>query len=106
VHFLLQGEFVSAWNMNPMLLLVGVPTMLFFGVQEAAILVMGRRVSIFRLPAAMGWVLAGVFVLWFIVRNLPMETGWPIRPSEASTTHLLGLMAIAPIMMINREVGG
>ncbi|VGO11702.1 hypothetical protein PDESU_00248 [Pontiella desulfatans] len=67
IHFLLQGNLAAAWAMNPLTILL-LPGLVFLGIAE---LLFRRHDIATRIPPVWLWLLAAVFILFGILRNLP-----------------------------------
>lgn len=80
-HHLLQGRAGTAMGYNPLLVVVGVPVVLYtlasLGYQAAA----GRRFRRWALPGYVGWAAVVVVVGFLVVRNLPGERFDALRPT-------------------------
>lgn len=68
IHYLLQGELAQAWAMNPMTVLL-LPLLL---VLAGAELIFRRYDLAHRIPVRLIWLMLAVYILFGILRNIPM----------------------------------
>ncbi|MDF7801232.1 DUF2752 domain-containing protein [Pontiellaceae bacterium B1224] len=68
IHFLLQGEFSNAWTMNPLTVLL-LPGLFILAGAE---LIFNRHDISTRIRPAYLWALIVIFILFGILRNLPV----------------------------------
>lgn len=82
IHHLANGRLVTAWNLNPMLLIIGLPLLVMGLVSETRLAVSGnvRPAPSWMLRFAL--VAALVLLAWGVVRNLPIDSPIPLVPNE------------------------
>ncbi len=71
LHLLLHGDVIGALRQNA-LTVVSLPFLAYAGLHERAAAFTGRARPTFRLRTRWIWMLAGVVVLFFILRNVPI----------------------------------
>lgn len=86
VHYLVNLDPGMAWRHNPALLLIGVPLLLFFMAGLIATITAGRHWSLVA-PRRTGLLIAGMFIVYAVVRNLPYPAFDALRPPVISETH-------------------
>lgn len=69
IHHLLQGELTLAWSMNPLAVLL-LPVLMVLAGAELLFL---RYDVAQRIPARWIWLLLAVFILFGILRNIPVH---------------------------------
>jgi len=69
IHYLLQGELTQAWAMNPLVVLL-LPVLM---VLAAAELLFRRYDLSHRIPVRVIWILLAVYILFGILRNIPVH---------------------------------
>lgn len=69
IHYLLQGELAQAWAMNPLTVIL-LPVLLILASAE---LFFHRYDLGLRIPARWIWLLLVVFILFGILRNIPVH---------------------------------
>lgn len=71
LHQLLHGNLLGALSLNP-LMVSALPFIAYAGLSAAVRAVRGRGLPRVFLPAAWIWVIFGVIVLFWILRNIPV----------------------------------
>ena len=82
IHHVANGRLEAAWNLNPMLLIVGLPLMLLLIVSESRLAASGIMRPAGTWLVRLALAAAILLVIWGIVRNLPIESPIPLVPQE------------------------
>lgn len=84
---LLHGEVASAWQCNPMLLILGLPAIGWLLVTLLSEVLLGVRIRLWVARPA-GIVLAITLVAYGVVRNIPLKSlDWARPPASTSESH-------------------
>lgn len=86
-HLLLNGAFVSALRHNAVLVLAGIPTLVWVVAHEWSVLVRARGIGGVRIGRVVVWGLLIAFVVFALVRNVPWAVGEWLRPPAAGAVR-------------------
>jgi hypothetical protein len=70
IHHLTNARAGEAWRHNPAMIVLGMPAILVFMIQQVRV-VAGRRGRVWAIPSAFGWAVLALVVVYSIARNLP-----------------------------------
>ena len=79
VHQLLHGHWAAAFSLNPVMVSL-LPVLLYVFLSKILEAVRGRGLPRFFVPAPFIWILLGVIVLFWIMRNIPFYPFFLLAP--------------------------
>ena len=82
IHHVTNGRLEAAWNLNPMLLIIGIPLILFLILSETRLAISGVIRPAGRWMIRVTLAAAILLLAWGIVRNLPIKSPIPLVPTE------------------------
>ena len=79
LHQLLHGHWAAAFSLNPVMVSL-LPVLLYVFLSKILEAVRGRGLPRFFVPAPFIWILLGVIVLFWIMRNIPFYPFFLLAP--------------------------
>lgn len=90
IHHIANGRLEAAWNLNPMLLLIGLPLLAVALFSEARLAASGQMRSAPAWLVRIALIGALVLLAWGVVRNLPIDSPIPLVPNEFAESATKG----------------
>ena len=90
IHHLANGRIQTAWNLNPMLLIIGLPLLAIALVSETRLAISGTVRQAPHWMLRLGLLAGIILIAWGIIRNLPIDSPIPLVPNEFHESGMQG----------------